>query len=143
MTWDEFVSAAAELGWVTYAATAGRDGRPHVAPVSLGFTEGTIWFGTRKSSRKAGNLRDNPAIAFHWSVAAESGPGELFARGTAALHDSDEARHRLWVELDLAYDPAMFFQSPDNPDLVFVETMVSHGSLLRGDFTRDVWRPER
>ncbi|MDH5371956.1 MAG: pyridoxamine 5'-phosphate oxidase family protein [Acidimicrobiia bacterium] len=140
MTWDEFVEAAGEINWVTYLATAGPDGRPHVAPVSIGFTERTIWFGSLASSRKIRNIRVNPHVAFHWPVTTGSGPGELFARATARLHDSKESRLRLWEEIDLAYDLALFFQSAENPDLVFVEAAVTYASLLRADFTRDSWR---
>lgn len=139
MTWDEFVQAARAINWITYLATAGTDGRPHVAPVSLGFTEGTTWFATHGTSRKARNIRQNPNVAFHWPV-GDGGPGELFARGTAVVHDTMEARHRLWAELDMAYDPALFFRSPDNPNLVFVETEVGYASLLGPDFKREVWR---
>lgn len=141
MTWDELVRAAGDIDWVTYVASSGPDGRPHVAPVSPGFTEGTIWFGSRSSSRKVRNLRGNPNITFHWPVTPGSGPGELFARGVATLHDSEAARRRLWEDGVLGYDPIPFFRSPDNPDLVFVETAVSYASLLGPGFIRDIWRP--
>jgi len=141
MIWDEFVQAARDINWITYLGTAGSDGRPHVAPVSLGFTAGTIWFASYGSSRKVKNIRQNPNVAFHWPVGS-GGPGELFARGTASVHGSEEARRRLWVELEMPYDLSMFFQSSDNPDLVFVETIVSHASLLGPDFKRNIWAPE-
>ncbi len=141
MTWDELVAAARDISWIAYLATADTSGRPHVAPVSPGFTEHTVWFGSRASSSKVRNIRTNPAVAFHWPVGSGSGPGELFLRGTATVHDSAEARHRLWTEANLPYDPAGFFQSPDNPDLVFVETAVEYGSVLGPNFVRDVWRP--
>jgi hypothetical protein len=54
-------------------------------------------------------------------VGTGTGPGELFARGTSVVHIGENHRHRLWSELDFAYDLAMFFQSADNPDLAFVE----------------------
>lgn len=41
----------------------------------------------------------------------------------------------------MAYDLSMFFQSPDNPDLMFVETAVLHASLLGPGFKRDIWTP--
>lgn len=139
MTWDELVAAAHEISWITYVATADGSSRPHVAPVSPGFTEHTVWFASRASSRKVRNIRTNPAVAFHWPVG--SGPGELFVRGRAVVHDSPEARHRLWTDANLPFDPGGFFQSPDNPDLVFVETAAEYGSLLGPGFTRDVWKP--
>ncbi len=139
---DDFVQAARGINRITYLGTAGVDGRPHVAPVSLGFTEGTIWFATYGTSRKARNIRQNPAVAFHWPV-GDGGPGELFARGTAVLHDTEEARQRLRAELGLASDLTVFFRSPDNPKLVFVETEVGYASLLGPDFTCDIWRREK
>ena len=141
MIWDDFTTAATEISWITYLATTGEDRRPHVAPVSVGFSEETIWFASTDSSRKIRNLRENPSVAFHWPVGIGSGPGELFARGLATVHDDKEARGRLWSELDFAYDLAMFFQSADHPDLVFVEVAITHASLLGPDFTRDNWHP--
>lgn len=142
MTWDEFVNAAEEIGWPAYLGTADARGRPHVAAVAPGFSsEGVIWFATRAGSGKHRNLMENPAVAFHWAMAG-SGPGELFARGEARLHDSAEARERLWVEANLPYDPSSFFGSPDNPGVVFVETAVTSASLLGPDFRRRFWRPE-
>ncbi len=66
------------------------------------------------------------------------GPGESFVRGAAIVHSSEKTRRQFWVELEMAYDLSMFLQSPDNPDLVFVETAVSHASLLGPDFKRDI-----
>lgn len=141
MTWDDFIKAARAISWITYLATTAKDGKPHVAPVSVGFTEGTVWFASRRPSRKIRNLGANPFVAFHWPVGTGSGPGELFARGTSVVHIAEDDRHRLWSGLDFAYDLAMFFQSPDNPDLAFVEVAITHASLLGPDFARSIWRP--
>ncbi len=141
MTWDDIVAAAAAIDRVAYAATCGADGRPHVAPVIPGFGAGTMWFATRRSSRRARNLAENPNVAIHWSVTSGSGPGELFVRGTAAIHDSDEARHRLWTEAPLPYDPAGFFGNPDDADVVFVEVSATYASLRGPGMSRAVWSP--
>lgn len=141
MTWDEFVIAAKEVSWISYVGTSGSDGRPHVAAVSLGFAPDTLWFATTTGSRKYRNLRENPRVAFHWPVEGGTGPGELFARGTVTLHTDELARHRLWTEAHLAYNPADFFGSPDNPDLAFVETTVTTASILGSDFERTFYRP--
>ena len=141
MNWEELTEAAAAISWVTNLATADDAGRPHVAAVSVGFTPERVWFASRGSSRKIQNLRLNQQVALHWPVVTGTGPGELFMRGTAWLHDSAEARRRLWTEANLAYDPSAFFQSPDNPDLVFVEIAPTYASLLGPDFKRDTWRP--
>lgn len=143
MIWDEFVAGANDVSWLTYVATSDSSGFPHVAPVALGFSTDTIWFATNTASRKFRNLLENPMVAFHWPVGGETGPGELFARGTAILHTDELARHRLWTEANLPFDPAAFFGSPYNPALGFVETAVSSASILGSDFQREFYRPGR
>jgi len=141
MTWDEFVAAAKGVSWLTYVGTSDSSGRPHVAPVSPGFSINTIWFATNIASQKFRNLLENPESAFHWPVEGDGGRGELFARGTVTLHTDELGRHRLWTEANLPFDPAAFFGSPDNPGLGFVETTVTSASILGPDFERTVYRP--
>jgi general stress protein 26 len=141
MTWDDVVAAATAIDRVAYAATCDADGRPHVAPVIPGFGAGTLWFAGRRSSRRARNLTENPQMAIHWPVTTGSGPGELFVRGTATIHDSDEERRRLWTEAPLPYDPADFFGNPDDADVVFVEVSVASASLRGPGMSRAVWSP--
>jgi general stress protein 26 len=141
LTWEEFADAAESISWVTHVATVGRDGRPHVAVVAPGLSEeGRLWFATRRRSQKAHNLVANGEVAFHWPVTTGSGPGELFARGVARIHDTDEARRRLWNRV-LPYDMTTFWGSPDNPDLMFVETRVTRAVLIGPEFTKRVWVP--
>lgn len=142
MQWNDFVAAAQEVSWVTYVGTSDASNRPHVAAVSPGYTPGTIWFATNTSSIKFRNLVENPVAAFHWPVGGGAGPGELFARGAVALHTDELARHRLWTEANLPFDPAGFFGSPDNPQLAFVETKVTTASILGANFQRTVYVPE-
>jgi len=141
LTWEELADAAEAISWVTHVATVGRDGRPHVAVVAPGLPEeGRLWFATRRQSQKARNLVANGEVAFHWPVTTGSGPGELFARGVARIHDTDESRHRLWNRV-LPYDMTTFWGSPDNPDLVFVETRLTRAVLVGPEFTKRVWVP--
>jgi general stress protein 26 len=141
MTWDEFVVGARAVSWLAYLGTASTEGRPHVAPVSPGFTKDTIWFATRTGSRKFRNLVENPRTSFHWPVGGTDGPGELFAEGDARLYTSEADRRRLWTEANLPFDPANFFGSPETPDLAFVETTVTSASILGPDFHRSFYRP--
>lgn len=141
LAWSEVVEAADAISWVTYVATVGRDGRPHVAVVAPGLAEeGRIWFATRRGTRKHHNLIGNGEIAFHWPVATGSGPGELFARGVARLHDTDQARRQYWNRV-VPYDMTRFWGTPDNRYLVFVETRVSYASLVGPEFSRRTWSP--
>ncbi len=142
LTWSEVADAAEAISWITYVASVGRDGRPHVAVVAPGLAEeGRIWFATRRGTQKHHNLIANGEVSFHWPVTTGSGPGELFARGVARLHDTSGARTRLWNRV-LPYDMAAFWESPHNPDLVFVETRVTRASLLGPEFVRRVWLPD-
>jgi len=129
------------VSWLAYLGTASADGRPHVAPVSPGFTQDTIWFATRTGSRKFRNLVENPRASFHWPVGGIDGPGELFAEGGVRLYSSEADRRRLWAEANLSYDPANFFGGPETPDLAFVETIVTSASILGPDFHRSFYRP--
>lgn len=142
LTWKEVADAAEAISWVTNIATVGRDGRPHVAVVAPGLAEeGRIWFATRRDDQKHHNLVANGEVAFHWPVTTGSGPGELFARGVARLHDTDEARHRLWNRV-LPYDMTKFWGSPENRDLILAETRATRVSLMGPEFVRRVWTPE-
>lgn len=141
LTWKEVADAAEAISWVTYVASVGRDGRPHLAVVAPGLAEeGRIWFATRKGTQKHRNLVANGEVAFHWPVTTGSGPGEMFARGVVRLHDGPEPRRRLWNEV-VPYDMSRFWGSPDNPDLVFGETRVTRVSLTGPEFVRRVWTP--
>lgn len=142
LTWQEVADAAEAISWVTHVATVGRDGRPHVAVVAPGLAEeGRIWFAIRRDIQIHRNLVANGEVAFHWPVTTGSGPGELFARGVARLHDTDEARHRLWNHV-VPYDMTNFWGTADNPDLILVETRATRVSLMGPEFVRQVWTPE-
>lgn len=141
MEWSELRDAATALGWIAYLGTADAAGRPHVSVVAPGLgTEGTIWFATRSSSKKARNLAINPHVAFHWPTGG-AGPGELVAFGEATLRDTQADRDRLWDAGILTFDPSGFFGSRDNPDLAFVEVAVRRARLLGSDFVPQVWVP--
>lgn len=129
MNWDEVVDAARRSGWTTYLGTADARGRPHVAVVAPGFSDGTVWFATLSWSKKCRNLRVNDAVAFHWPVGNTAAPGELAAWGSATLHDTDEDRRRIWDAGIMPYDLTSFFGEPGNAELVFVESVVRRARL--------------
>jgi general stress protein 26 len=140
MEWDEVVDAATRSGWTTYIGTADAAGVPHVAVVAPGFTDGTVWFVTRASSKKLRNLRENTGVAFHWPVGNAAAPGELAAWGAATLHDSDDELRTLWDAGIMSYDLNGFFGSPDETDAVFVEVAVQRARLQTQHGAR-VWTP--
>ena len=139
MKWEEFAAAASATSWVTYLGTVNRAGRPHVSVVAPGFTPGSVWFATRRSSQKFANLTANAAASFHWPVGNHDAPGEVIARGAAQLFASPVDRARIWDADVLPYDLSGFWGSPDNPDLVFVEVEVDHARLLGPDFVPQRW----
>ena len=135
MDWAGFVEAATATDWLTYLGTADAAGRPHVSVVATGFSDRSVWFATRPSSKKLRNISENPQVGFHWPVAG-GGPGELAAWGTAIVHPRDE-HDRIWNSGIFTYDLAQFFGSPENPDLAFVEVVVERARLMGPDFTAD------
>ncbi len=139
LTWQEVADAAETISWITYVATVGKDGRPHVAVVAPGLAEeGRVWFATRRHTQKHRNLVGNGEVSFHWPVTTGAGPGELFGRGVARLHDSEAARRRHWNRV-VPYDMSNFWGSPDNPDLILVEAVMTRVSLTGPEFVRRVW----
>ena len=135
MEWSGFVQAASATNWVAYLGTADRSGRPHVSVVAPGFSQGSGWFATRPASKKLRNIRENHHVGFHWPVGGQ-GPGELAAWGTAVIHSTDE-HDRIWNAGIFTYDLAQFFESPDNPDLAFVEVAIDRARLMGPDFKAD------
>jgi PPOX class probable F420-dependent enzyme len=83
----EEVLAGARNYWI---ATAGRDGRPHAAPVWALWLDEALYFSTGKESRKGRNLAANPNVVVH----VESSNGEIVIVEGRAEELSDEARLR-------------------------------------------------
>ena len=48
-----------------WICTARPDGRPHSMPVWGMWVDGALWFGTGTGTRKAKNLKRNPAVSIH------------------------------------------------------------------------------
>jgi nitroimidazol reductase NimA-like FMN-containing flavoprotein (pyridoxamine 5'-phosphate oxidase superfamily) len=62
-----------------WICTARSDGRPHSIPVWGIWVDGAFYFGTARSSRKARNLSQNPALSVH----LDSGDDVVILEGTA------------------------------------------------------------
>jgi len=112
-------------------ATTQADGRPHLAWVGIGFAaDERLWTATFAGSQKARNLRDNQQVALHWP---EQPDQLIFMRASARLVDDPNEVRQLWADKVLPYDPALFFGSVDNPDLLYVELTPSSASVHDGD----------
>ena len=73
-----------------WICTVRPDGRPHSIPVWGFWLDGTLYFGTGRSTRKARNLASNSALSIH----LESGDDVVILEGNA-------------VEVDLADKPTL------------------------------------
>jgi len=73
-----------------WICTTRPDGRPHSIPVWGFWLDGSLYFGTARSTRKARNLAHNPAISVH----LESGDDVVILEGAA-------------VEVDLTDKPTL------------------------------------
>jgi pyridoxine/pyridoxamine 5'-phosphate oxidase len=66
-----------------WICTTRPDGRPHSIPVWGFWTDGAVYFGTARGSRKARNLARNPAVSIH----LDSGDDVVILEGTAVEVD--------------------------------------------------------
>ena len=78
-----------------WIATAGADGRPHVAPIWGLWQDAAFYFSTDPTSRKGRNLAANPSVVIH----LESGDDAVILEGPA---DRFEDPRRM-QDLDKAY----------------------------------------
>jgi hypothetical protein len=79
-----------------WVASTRPDGRPHVMPVWAVWMEDALYFSTGAKSRKARNLRANPACV----VCAEHARGQIVIEGTAKrLSDS-----KFWKRFARVYE---------------------------------------
>ncbi|HEV2398243.1 MAG TPA: pyridoxamine 5'-phosphate oxidase family protein [Candidatus Sulfotelmatobacter sp.] len=69
-----------------WVCTARPDGRPHSIPVWGFWLDGTLYFGTGRTSRKAQNLAHNPALSIH----LESGDDVVILEGKAVEVDLND-----------------------------------------------------
>jgi pyridoxine/pyridoxamine 5'-phosphate oxidase len=85
--------ARARNYWI---CTTRADGRPHSIPVWGFWIDGAFYFGTARSSRKARNLVQNPAVSVH----LDSGDDVVILEGTVVEVSHNE--HALLKKLDAA-----------------------------------------
>lgn len=142
LSWSDIRSACTALADGAYLATIRPDGHPHVAWVGIGFDDVAekLWTATYASSQKAANLRHDRRVALHWP---ERPDRLIFMRAVARLIDDPAERRQLWDGRVLPYEQEQFFQSADNPELLFVELRPVVVSIHRGDPGRppERWRP--
>ncbi len=137
MHWDELAGQLAAAGLAT-AATSNANGQPHVSVVATAVEGDGLWFLTSLTSGKAKNLAENRRIALLWRPQAEI----YLTADVELVHDGAE-KSRVWHSGLLPYDPAGFFGSPDNPDLVLIRvkpTAATVVSISANGLIRQRWR---
>jgi nitroimidazol reductase NimA-like FMN-containing flavoprotein (pyridoxamine 5'-phosphate oxidase superfamily) len=138
---DDVRSEAARLGRIAYLGTVSPSGTPYVSPVAVAWIDDRVVAFVATAEAKVANLRANPAITVHWSVAEATGWDSLVLWGRAAIVDTTDGRTTLWDRMgyDLrAFEPG----GPEAPTHVFVDVVPSKVVLLRqyGIGGRDEWR---
>lgn len=95
--------------------------------------EFTVWLGTSPASRKAAELRANPAATLAYQAA--DGTGYVSVRGVASLVTDVEARAAHWREDWQAFFPG----GPTGDDYVLVQVVAHELEVV--DFARGVTPP--
>ena len=124
LEWDE---VATHLTGLANAATASRDGAPHVSVVAAVVDGDSIWITTRRSSGKAVNLAENPLIALVFR------PGsECYVSGTVEIVDDVDEKRRRWSGF-FPYDATAFFGPPENDGVVLLKVRPTSAIVMTQD----------
>jgi general stress protein 26 len=124
LEWNE---VAGHLIGIAHAATASRDGTPHVSVVAAVVDGDVIWIATRKSSGKATNLRANPQIALVFRPGSEA-----YVSGTVEIVDDGDEKRRRWSGF-FPYDATAFFGAPDNDSVVLLKVRPTAATVVTQD----------
>ena len=122
---------------VTLAQDDDTPGRPslharpmHTAEVGEAWT--TLWFATRRDSRKVAELRHDDRICLTYSNS--TGSEWVSVAGTAAVRDDRARIKELWRDMWQAW-----FDGPDDPNLVLIEVDPEGGEYWESDNRLIVW----
>lgn len=119
----EWSDVSAHLTGLAHLATVTGDGKPHVAIVSPRVEGDTVWFGALRSSKKVRNVTAEPFGALVWSSTSEA-----YVDVAIELVDDVSEKRRLWE--GWAYDPAAFFETPQNEDYVLLRCTPTAAMVL-------------
>lgn len=113
------------LQWerVCRVATADRSGRPHLTPACQVVAGGKIYFAVGSGSKKAANLRRNPALALLADVYSEDWPrlAGVMIQGRAKLIERGPRFRKIRTLLYQKYPQYPKEASLDEGDSVIVE----------------------
>lgn len=143
MDLDDFLEAHHRLGPVAHLATITPDGRPHVTPIRVQWSDEHLYAVVGLHGMKARNLRRSPRVTLHYQVGEDTGWDSLIVWGLGAVLGSIADKEGLWTSV-FANDLAR--QYPGGPetaaDIGFLRIKIERALLLDdGGRRRQQWRP--
>lgn len=113
-------------------ATAGVDGSIDARPMAVQNTpfDGTLWFLTRASSEKVGEVQQDRHVTL-----AFADPGDakyITLKGRATVSQDRAKVHELWNDLYKAWFP----QGPDSPEVAVLRVDVTEGDYWEASSSR-------
>jgi general stress protein 26 len=121
LEWDE---VATHLTGIAHAATASREGTPHVSVVAAVVDGDAIWIATNRGSGKATNVRANPKIALVFRPGSES-----YVSGSVEIVDDADEKRRRWSGF-FPFDATAFFGEPDNDGVVLLKVHPTSATVM-------------
>ncbi len=143
MDLEQVKSEAKRFGPMVWIGTVRPDGRPHVVPIAMNWTDDDELVGfVLTSGTKVRNLRSNPNVTLHWQVSEATGNDSLIVDGTARVVDDLEGRRTYWsrwFDCD-TFEPG----GPESDNHCFVVVRPERAVLLKmyGLAGRDTWRAD-
>jgi len=113
---EEFLSRIEKTVWCTFA-TVDRKGRPRSRILHPIWEGSTGWVLTGRKSLKSKHIEGNPFVSLcYWDPDHK----QVYADCEAAWIDELDVKQKVWdlyknAPPPMGYDPAMFFQSVDDP----------------------------
>lgn len=140
--YEDFFAAVAEASaTATWCALANVDkGVPRVRMVHPTWEGDVLWIATGKSTAKARQLAEDPAVDIQWQVAPPDFV-HVMVSGTAELLDDTATREHVWKVMD--YDLNDFWpEGPATEDFVAIKITPHRVELSKmfGTVDKKVWR---
>ena len=135
---EEVGKASAAAVWCAWA-TQSKSG-PRVRMVHPTWEGDVLWIATGKSTAKARQLAEDPAVDIQWQVAPPDFV-HVMVSGTAELLDDPATREHVWKVMD--YDLNDFWpEGPETEDFVAIKITPHRVELSKmfGTVDKKVWR---
>ncbi len=151
---EQFNELVGRVVWCTFTTTD-RKGRPRSRILHPIWEGSTGWIATGRHSLKEKHLATNPYVSVtYFDLPADDALGQkqIYAECTTEWEDDEDEKRRLWdlfktTPAPLGYDPALFFQSVDNPEFGMLKLipwrveLSAIGDMMTGEEPR-IWRQD-